>query len=131
MSLVLIQNIGMLATPVGNAAKSGEAQGKIEVLHNAWVLIEDGIIDAVGTGRLPYVPEAEVIDAGGKLVTPGLVDAHTHLVFGGWRQNELGMKLHGKTYLEIQNAGAVIVLCAECVGQSYNDKCSHNCTDIS
>ena len=108
MSLVLIQNIGMLATPVGNAAKSGEAQGKIEVLHNAWVLVEDGIIDAVGTGRLPYVPEAEVIDAGGKLVTPGLVDAHTHLVFGGWRQNELGMKLHGATYLDIQNAGGGI-----------------------
>ena len=36
------------------------------------------------------------------------MDAHTHLIFGGWRQNELGMKLHGKTYLEIQNAGGGI-----------------------
>ena len=49
-----------------------------------------------------------VVDAQGGLVTPGLVDAHTHLIFGGWRQNELGLKLHGKTYLEIQNAGGGI-----------------------
>ncbi len=73
------------------------------------MLIEDGVIASVGTGEeAPATAGAEVVDAAGKLVTPGLVDAHTHLIFGGWRQNELGMKLHGKTYLEIQNAGGGI-----------------------
>ena len=108
MKKVLVSNIGMLATPKGNAARCGEEQGKIEILKNAWVLIEDGVIAAVGTGKPEGADGAEVIDAEGKLVTPGLVDAHTHLIFGGWRQNELGLKLHGATYLEIQNAGGGI-----------------------
>ena len=108
MKKVLVSNIGMLATPKGNAARCGEEQGKIEILKNAWVLIEDGVIAAVGTGKAEGAEGAEVIDAEGKLVTPGLVDAHTHLIFGGWRQNELGLKLHGATYLEIQNAGGGI-----------------------
>ena len=108
MNKLLLTNIGMLATPTGTAAKSGPEQGNIQILKDAWVLVEDGIIAQVGTGTAPEVADAQVVDAEGKLVTPGLVDAHTHLIFGGWRQNELGMKLHGKTYLEIQNAGGGI-----------------------
>lgn len=107
MNRVLIRNIGMLATPKGGAARRGAEQGKIETLRDAWVLVEDGVIAAVGTGK-PDAAGAEIIDAGGNLVTPGLVDAHTHLIFGGWRQNELGLKLHGASYLDIQNAGGGI-----------------------
>lgn len=108
MNKLLLTNIGMLATPTGTGAKRGPEQGSIQILKDAWVLVEDGVIAQVGTGAAPRVTDAQVIDAEGKLVTPGLVDAHTHLIFGGWRQNELGMKLHGKTYLEIQNAGGGI-----------------------
>ena len=108
MNKLLLPNIGMQATPQGTAAKSGAEQGNIQILKDAWVLVEDGVITQVGTGAVPEVADAKVVDAEGKLVTPGLVDAHTHLIFGGWRQNELGMKLHGKTYLEIQNAGGGI-----------------------
>ena len=108
MSKLLLTNIGMLATPQGTGAKKGPEQGAIQVYRDAWVLVEDGLIAQVGSGAAPAVPDAQVVDAGGRLVTPGLVDAHTHLIFGGWRQNELGMKLHGKTYLEIQNAGGGI-----------------------
>ena len=108
MSNLLIKNIGLLATPMGTAAKSGAQQGAVQFLYDAFVRIEDGIITEVGSGNPRAKSGETVVDAGGKLVTPGLVDAHTHLIFGGWRQNELGMKLHGKTYLEIQNAGGGI-----------------------
>ena len=108
MKKLLIKNIGILATPLGSSARGGEAQGAVQMTKNAWVLAEDGVIAQVGEGTPPAAADAQVLDAGGNLVTPGLVDAHTHLIFGGWRQNELGLKLHGKTYLEIQNAGGGI-----------------------
>ena len=107
MERLLIRNIGLLATPEGNGARRGGEQGKIRFLKNAWVLCEAGKIAAVGQGE---APEAErVVDARQKLVTPGLIDAHTHLIFGGWRQNELGLKLHGVTYLEILARGGGIL----------------------
>lgn len=102
----IVTNIGMLATPQGAGPKSGPEQGRIQVLKDAWVLMEDGLVSQVGTGAPPQADKS--IDAQGNLVTPGLVDAHTHLIFGGWRQHELALKLHGKTYLEIQNAGGGI-----------------------
>ena len=116
----IVTNIGMLATPQGSGPRKGPDQGSIQVLKDAWVLIEDGVIARVGTGAAPAADE--VIDAGGNLVTPGLVDAHTHLIFGGWRQNELGLKLHGKTYLEIQNAGGGIQSTTNATRQSTEEE---------
>ncbi len=77
----IVTNIGMLATPQGSGPRSGPDQGNIQILKDAWVLMEDGVISQVGTGPAPAADKA--IDAGGNLVTPGLVDAHTHLIFGG------------------------------------------------
>ena len=109
MELVLLTNIGTLVTPLGSAAKSGAQQGAVQVLNNAWVLIDGGIIDAVGVGDPPPVRGAEIVDCQGKLVTPGLVDAHTHLIFGGWRQHEMALKLKGVPYLEILAQGGGIL----------------------
>ena len=120
MSRVIVTNIGMLATPRGAGPKKGPEQGKIELLKDAWVLMEGGSVAQVGTGPAPAADQ--VIDAQGSLVTPGLVDAHTHLIFGGWRQNELGMKLHGKTYLEIQNAGGGIQSTTNATRQSTEEE---------
>lgn len=116
----IVIDIGMLATPQGTGPKSGPDQGNIQILRDAWVLMEDGVITQVGTGPAPAADKA--IDAGGNLVTPGLVDAHTHLIFGGWRQNELGLKLHGKTYLEIQNAGGGIQSTTNATRQSTEEE---------
>lgn len=100
-------HIGELATATGTAAVCGLRQGAVLKLHNAWLLEENGTILGVGEGDAPYADEA--IDCLGKLVTAGLVDCHTHLVFGGWREHELAMKLQGKTYLEILAAGGGIL----------------------
>ena len=105
----IIHNIGQLATPLGCTALSGEMQGNICLLKDAWLIIEDGVIQETGSGALPKIQAAEWIDAKGCLVTPGLVDAHTHLVFGGWRAHELMMKLQGVPYLDILAAGGGIL----------------------
>ena len=108
MSSLLIHNIGMLATPEGAEARRGEAQGKLRVLENAWIYTENGEIISCGTSNPPVTFGAK-LDAGGRLVTPGLVDAHTHLIFGGWRQNELAMKIRNVPYLDILAAGGGIL----------------------
>lgn len=104
----LIRNIGLLATPEGFCARRGPAQGQLRLRNNAWVLAEDGIIAAVDQGEPPCGAE-QVIDGAGRLATPGLADAHTHLIFGGWRQDELADKLHGVPYLDILARGGGIL----------------------
>lgn len=108
MSSLLIHNIGMLATPTGMEARRGADQGQIEVLENAWIYIENDEIIAYGNRNQP-ITLGQKLDAGGRLVTPGLVDAHTHLIFGGWRQNELAMKIRNVPYLDILAAGGGIL----------------------
>lgn len=108
MSSLLIHNIGMLATPEGTEAHRGAAQGQLCVLENAWIYTENGRIVSFGSGEPPLTAE-EKLDAGGRLVTPGLVDAHTHLIFGGWRQNELAMKIRNVPYLDILASGGGIL----------------------
>ncbi len=121
MKKLLIENIGMLATPVGFAARKGSVQGQIRILCDAWLLVENGMIAGIGEGAAPET-DAERLDAGGKLVTPGLVDAHTHLIFGGWRQNELGLKLHGVGYLEILARGGGILSTVRATREATEDE---------
>lgn len=110
MGALLIKNIGLLETPQGTSPLSGARQGDTLKLKNASVLIENGLIARVEEGDLsPDAGGAEIIDAQGALVTPGLVDCHTHLVFGGWRQYEVPLKLKGASYLDILRAGGGIL----------------------
>ena len=109
--MLLIRNIGLLQTPVGNTSRHGAAQGENRKYRNASVLIDGGIIRAIGeNGAVPACPDdVETLDAGGAFVTPGWVDSHTHLVFGGWRQHEIPLKLKGASYLEILQSGGGIL----------------------
>ena len=110
--MLLIKNIGLLATAEGNAPLRGSKQHEgIKLIKNAAVLINDGVIQAVyENGAVPsFSVPVEVINAQGRLVTAGLVDAHTHLIFGGWRQHEVPLKLRGASYLEILQAGGGIL----------------------
>lgn len=109
---LVIKNIGTLVTLKGeNAPRKGKLQGEIGEIENGVIAIRDDRIIHVGSGELPDVIDvtgAQIIDAGGKVVTPGLIDCHTHLVHGGSRENELAMKLDGKGYLEILASGGGI-----------------------
>ena len=110
--MLLIKNIGILQTPIGKNSLRGKAQAQNLKLHNAAILIDEGKIKAVCEGgALPDLSNVDctVIDAQGCLVTPGLVDCHTHLVFGGWREGELPLKLAGASYLDILRAGGGIL----------------------
>ncbi|MBR4410451.1 MAG: imidazolonepropionase [Firmicutes bacterium] len=112
MATLLIKNIGCLQTPVGSFAHGGASQGENLKLYDASVYIEDGIIRKISAdGALAHAEDDvdTVVDAEGKLVTPGLVEGHTHLVFGGYRQNEIPLKLKGAGYLDILRAGGGIL----------------------
>ena len=78
-------------------------------------LIDDGAVVVEG-GEIVWVGERtgaptcqDAIDCGGRLMTPGLIDCHTHLVYGGNRANEFEMRLNGASYQEIAEAGGGIV----------------------
>ena len=110
MKKTLVKNIVCLQTPVGSYSHKGSKQGINEKYNDVEVLIEDGIIKEItANGSSDESQFDQVIDAEGKLVTPGLVDGHTHLVFGGYRQHELAMKIAGAGYLDILRAGGGIL----------------------
>lgn len=112
MKELLVKNIGILQTPQGSFPHKGKLQGENLKIKNAAIVAVDGIIkDIYSDGELPEDAEDfnMIIDAEGSLVTPGLVDGHTHLVFGGYRQQEIPLKLAGATYLEILKAGGGIL----------------------
>lgn len=106
----LLKNIGCIQTPVGSHPHRGKEQGENVKYFNAAIAMEDGVITEITSdGKLPKGDFDIEYNAGDKLVTPGLVDGHTHLVFGGYRQHELAMKLAGADYLDILKAGGGII----------------------
>lgn len=109
---LIIENIGSLVTGRGIDPLYGKKMNELDVLMDAYVAISGDMIIAVGVGECPaeYIDECtERVDASGKLVTPGFVDSHTHLVHGGSRENEFQMKLNGVSYLDILAAGGGIL----------------------
>lgn len=78
------------------------------VIENGTVGVNDGLISYIGTSK-PELDSKETIDAQGQWLTPGLIDCHTHLVYGGNRSNEFEMRLNGVAYEEIAKAGGGII----------------------
>lgn len=117
---VLIKNAAQVVTSHG-ASKTplnGKKQQEITVIPGGAVAINGSKIVAVGTtadvlSRVVTDPETRVIDADGQVVLPGLVDPHTHVIFGGSREHELVLKLQGIPYLEILARGGGILSSVE------------------
>ncbi len=113
MASLEIRNIGCLATPLGREARRGSAQGEILRLRDAAVRAEDGRIVFAGAEK-DYArdysgrPADAVLDARGRAVVPGLVDAHTHPVWLGDRGVEIGRRLAGESYAAIAAEGGGI-----------------------
>jgi len=110
---LLIKNASELVTCSGFEAKSGSEMSNLHVILDGAVVIEEGIIKAVGKTEdiLKAYDESkyEVIDASGKAVLPGFVDSHTHFVFGGYRAEEFNWRLRGDSYMDIMERGGGII----------------------
>jgi len=108
---LVLYNIGQLVT--SRELDKTKKMDNIEVIeNNGYIVIEKDKIVAVGSGEVPkeyLTPATEMVDLSGKLVTPGLIDSHTHLVHGGSRENEFAMKIAGVPYLEILEKGGGIL----------------------
>ncbi|MCO0598104.1 imidazolonepropionase [Peribacillus butanolivorans] len=113
---IWIKNATHLATLASEkkGPRSKEAMSDLGLIEDGSLWMENGLIQAVGTTKeieelyADRLHEVEVFDASGHLVTPGLVDPHTHVVYGGSRASEFEMRLEGATYMDIMNAGGGI-----------------------
>ena len=93
------------------------------IIENGAIAIEDARILRVGKRtELAGFRAKEVVACGGAWVTPGLVDCHTHLIFGGTRADEHAMRRAGATYEEIANAGGGIASTVRATGAASNDQ---------
>lgn len=110
---LILENIGKLVTMQGSSNfKVKEEMNNTQIIEDAYIAVKNGKILAIGVGDIfgnIIGPNTQIHDAQGLLVTPGLIDSHTHLVHGGSRENEFSMKLNGIPYIEIlKNGGGIL-----------------------
>ncbi len=86
-----------------------DEQNDYGLIADAVVIIDNESIYWAGNAlEAPATPSADIIDGAGQLLTPALIDCHTHLVWAGSRANEFAERLHGKSYAEIAEQGGGI-----------------------
>lgn len=100
-----LKNCAQLLTLRGSVPKRREELKDLGVIYDGELGVKKGRIVGVGASKELKLEAKKVLDCSNKLVLPGFVDCHTHLVFGGSREKELELKLQGKSYLEILEEG--------------------------
>jgi imidazolonepropionase len=107
---MLIHSASQLLTLEGGPQR-GNQLGTLGIIKNGAVLIRNGLIVDVGPSdqMLKKYPDESRLDTGNKVVMPGFVDPHTHLIFGGDRAREFELRLQGETYMQILAAGGGIL----------------------
>ena len=111
MSSLAVLHASQLVTLSGpKRPRVGTELSALGIIRNGGMLIRDGKIERVGPSDEieKNVGDAEVVDAGGRVVMPGFVDAHTHLVFAGNRLDDFERRARGETYEQIAKAGGGI-----------------------
>lgn len=110
MAEILIKNARIL-TCSSDGPKCGAQMQELGIIENGYLAIKDSKILDIGEGEgTRHIEDnTNIINASGKVVMPGLVDPHTHIIHYGSRENELEMKLKGVPYLDILSAGGGIL----------------------
>ena len=111
MSSLAVLPASQLVTLSGpKRPRVGTELSALEIIRDGGMLIRDGKIERVGPSAEieKNVGDAEVVDAGGRVVMPGFVDAHTHLIFAGNRLDDFERRVRGDTYEQIAKAGGGI-----------------------
>ncbi|MEB6243211.1 imidazolonepropionase [Staphylococcus gallinarum] len=122
MNDLIIQNIKQLILPKStDRPLKGAELNELEIIKNGTVVINDGKVVYSGSHTDEYEAN-ETIDATGKVVSPALVEAHTHLVHGGSREHEMSLKRQGVSYLEILEQGGGILSTVEATRNATEDE---------
>src|SRR4029077_1323145 len=111
MNSLAILHASQLVTLTGpKRARIGPELSELGIIRDGGMLVRNGTIERVGACDEieKNVGDAEVVDAGGRVVMPGFVDAHTHLVFSGNRLDDFERRARGETYEQIAKAGGGI-----------------------
>jgi imidazolonepropionase len=103
---LLIKNATQLLTVKSDKPKTKGEMEELGIINDSAIAVRNNRIFRID--KKIKIDAEKTIDASNKVVMPGFVDPHTHLVFSGSRENELKMKLKGKTYLEILESGGGI-----------------------
>lgn len=121
--------VGAYTTNKVPSILAGADQAQLPVIHDAWLLVTDGVIAGFGSMADGYHHHAaamahttEVIDASGQFLLPGFVDSHTHLVFAGSREAEFEMRIQGLTYQQIAEKGGGILNSARAMASATEDE---------
>ena len=110
---LLITGASQLLTLRGRGPRRGKTLSNLGIIQDAALLVRDGLIAAVGTRvkveALPEAKKAEKLNLGGRVVLPGFVDSHTHLVHAASRAKEYELRIQGASYEEIaRNGGGIL-----------------------
>ncbi len=120
---LIIKNAGELLT----LSSSFKEESGLGVIQKGAVAIKKGRVFWIGkteemSGKFSLNRDGREIDAAGKVVMPGLIDAHTHLVFAGSRENEFEQRIRGLSYQEIAERGGGILSTVEATRNSSFDE---------
>jgi imidazolonepropionase len=124
MGKMIIHNIKTLYTNNNKPPVKGLLMNDVKAINNAFIVVEDGVIVNIGSGSYSMFLSNDVITIDGtdKIAIPGLIDSHTHLVFGGSREHEFAQKIAGVDYLDILKSGGGILSTVESTKKASFDE---------